>query len=401
LQQSLAISSIIAYLKRDPFIQDNYEISHLSINCFDLEANPTDVNFEKILPVDLSKYQYIAISAYIWNEFVTNRLIQYIRRNFFSGKLILGGYQISYADKNNLENLYPLVDYFVVSYGENPMLRILRNDLPPPHSNVIQERPDCTKLPSPYLTNEFAVPVGTPMIRLETKRNCPYRCTFCAHKDEIDNRPLEFSLERIFAEIEFIRDKLVKKVNVLDPIFNVGKQYFDILRHINYTKPQAIFSLHARFELISGELGDKFLELIAAGNYHLEFGLQTIDEKESELIERKNDILKIQKALEKLHSYNISYEVSLIYGLPTQTVDSFQRSIEFLQKRNCRIIKAFPLNLLRGTKLHAERELYQMKEESIGKFQIPIVTSSISFTKQDWLQMQALANQLEDSLRIT
>lgn len=75
-------------------------------------------------------------------------------------------------------------------------------------------------------------------------------------------------------------------------------------------------------------------------------------------------------------SRGISYEVSLIYGLPGQTLDSFQRGIDHLQRKGCTVIKAWPMMLLPGTKLCDQKEQWGMEEEPIGEFRIPVVTSS-------------------------
>ncbi|MDR6239483.1 hypothetical protein [Aureibacter tunicatorum] len=39
-----------------------------------------------------------------------------------------------------------------------------------------------------------------------------------------------------------------------------------------------------------------------------------------------------------------------------------------------------------------------MKEGDLGEFKIPIVTSSDSFTEEEWLRMKQIADNLEKSL---
>ena len=96
-----------------------------------------------------------------------------------------------------------------------------------------------------------------------------------------------------------------------------------------------------------------------------------------------------------MNQRKISYEVSLIYGLPNQTVDSFKRSIDFLLNQGCREITAWPLMLLKGTPLFYEKNKWGLREEIIGDFNIPVVTSSSSFDRNDWLKMQKIAHSLE------
>jgi hypothetical protein len=50
--------------------------------------------------------------------------------------------------------------------------------------------------------------------------------------------------------------------------------------------------------------------------------------------------------------------------------------------------------LLRGTELYHEKEKWNIKEEMNGEFAIPVVTSSNSFTRHDWEQMNDIANNL-------
>ncbi|MGB0432498.1 MAG: hypothetical protein ACPGLV_18625, partial [Bacteroidia bacterium] len=104
--------------------------------------------------------------------------------------------------------------------------------------------------------------------------------------------------------------------------------------------------------------------------------------------------------LSDLNKRKISYEISLIYGLPNQTVRSFQQSIDFLQQNGCNNITAFPLMLLKGTELYNQKSKWKMKEEPLGKFKIPTVTSSKSFDKSDWLEMKEIANNLMSNARV-
>mgnify|MGYP003687650923 CR=1 FL=1 len=93
---------------------------------------------------------------------------------------------------------------------------------------------------------------------------------------------------------------------------------------------------------------------------------------------------------------NIPSEISLIYGLPGQTVESFKYSIAKCQalvpKAN---IKCFPLMLLRGTKLHDSALDLGLREgtvelHGIQEF-IPHVVETPTMTQQDWQTMHDIA----------
>ena len=87
----------------------------------------------------------------------------------------------------------------------------------------------------------------------------------------------------------------------------------------------------------------------------------------------------------------IPFRVSLIYGLPEQTVGSFQATIEWCRSRGIERISAFPLMLLRGTALERERGRWSLVENDAP---IPVVVESSTFTRDDWLRMKAIAEAL-------
>ena len=172
------------------------------------------------------------------------------------------------------------------------------------------------------------------------------------------------------------------------------------MEEMNRINLSSLISVQARFETIQGEKGEKFLDLCEKLNFNLEFGLQTAIEEESIIINRKNNPVKIKKVMEKLKERQINYEVSLIYGLPLQTVSSFQKSIEFSLKNGCNNLTAFPLMLLKGTELYQQKAKYSLTEQKIGDYNIPVVTQSNTYSEKDWYKMKVIAEQLEVNERI-
>ena len=149
------------------------------------------------------------------------------------------------------------------------------------------------------------------------------------------------------------------------------------------------------------------LELLQAININgrvvLEFGLQTIHKKEQSFIQRPNNMNKVSTILQEVEQYGIESEVSLIFGLPGQTLQSFKESVNFCQNLGVKIIHAFPLMLLRGTLLYEQKKELGLIESTDVNFtkipriqnNIPHVISSPTFSYEDWLKMGELAEQLE------
>lgn len=401
LNRSLAIASILAFAKQNELYNKEFSIENLSINANDTLNNSSDYLFDsKLLHVNLQEIDTIAISAYVWNEHLINPLINYLRLRGFQNKIVLGGYQITYGAKEQLIKDYPYCDIFISGYAEVGLVEAIFLDKSF-DKQFINKTIEFKNIPSPYLLKELEIPFEQPMLRMETKRGCPYRCTFCAHRDLSKNKVYLGQFDKVAQELSFFREKEVKRVNILDPIFNVGNDYLNILEEIDRLKfKDTTFTLQTRFELIKRNRGEHFLSLVEKTKAHLEFGLQTIIPAEYNVINRPNNQTHISTLFNELNKRRISYEVSLIYGLPNQTVDSFKQSIDFLYKNGCSSITAFPLMLLKGTELYGQKQKWNMVEEQIGEFNIPVVTSSNTFDKNAWLKMQEISNKLMGNSRV-
>lgn len=338
----------------------------------------------------------LGMGVYIWNEAIVQWLLNRLRERGFRGRIILGGPQISYAGAQ-LEQLYPQADVFVRGYGEEALLSLVRSSEPTPIKGVhyagtldLGETAEVQldELPSPWPSGDSALPSTPWFIRWETQRGCPYRCSFCQHR-EPDARPKLRRMhdDRLMEEIRLFSRSGVRDVAVLDPIFNLGERSVRLLQHFRAEGFRGRLSLQCRFE----SLNSNFLEACAGLNVHLEFGLQTIHEREGQVIQRMNRLDKVQAALEQVRVRGITFEVSIIFGLPEQTLDSFRQTIAFCLRERIPVIKAFPLQLLRGTPLERERKRWGLRENNAP---IPSVIRSNSFDEHDWLEMARLAEAL-------
>lgn len=391
---SLPIGSLLAFARHANVTKPRFEIDHLRFNL----ASTPRLTALTILHAIISRYRLreldaIAVSCYVWSDFLINPLIRCLRNEGFRGTVVLGGPQVN---SECLDREYPDCQVFIRGHGEASLLRVLEDN----HSHVLDVQPNLRSMPSPYLTGEIVLVPGQAKVNTETKRGCPYRCTFCAHRDLQRSRLYRYPRERVMAEMRLFADKGVAKVNIVDPVFNVGPDYLWILEQVTHIAPQYLIALQARFENIRGASGKRFLELCSILHVCLEFGLQTVVPNEYLLLERRNHLSHISSVMRSLNERQIPYEVSLIYGLPLQTPESFEYSIRFLQTNGCQVIKAFPLMLLKGTKLFAQKDVWQFQERQVGPYQIPVVVSSKHMREQEWEEMRSLAASLATVERV-
>ncbi len=197
---------------------------------------------------------------------------------------------------------------------------------------------------------------------------------------------------------------IIQDVAVLDPTFNSGDQYLAVLESLVQGKYSGKLALQCRAEMVNDAFLDMVQQLNETAHVVLEFGLQTIHKEEQRIIERPNNMKKVERVLEQVSDKNVDCEVSLIFGLPNQTLESFEQSVEFCKRLQVPTIHAFPLMLLRGTPLFDQKKELQLVESSDIKEiplvervvnSIPHVVSSPSFSLEDWQQMAAIATELE------
>lgn len=337
----------------------------------------------------------IGIGAYVWAEHIIVQLLPLLRARGFRGRLILGGPQISYAGPG-IAKAYPEADVLVRGYGEQVLRELVRSPerVRVPGACWAGDIDTCTQasvefaeLPSPWLTETIPL-AGQRFVRWETQRGCPFRCAFCQHREPGARlRRRSFDGDRLSEEIDLLCRCGVEDIAVLDPIFNVGPEAHRVLERFSSRGFTGRLSLQCRAESLSAD----FLALAAGLDVRLELGLQTIHEAEGTAIDRRNHIGRVDDALARLRRLSIAHEVSLIYGLPEQTLASFEASIDWCLRRRVPVLKAFPLMLLRGTKLERERKRWSLEEDGAV---MPMVVASSSFDRHEHHRMACLAEAL-------
>lgn len=336
----------------------------------------------------------VGFGVYVWNDpeicWLTRQL-----RVLRPVQMVLGGPQISYMPAGELEAAYSEADFFVRGQGEMAMVQLAcEADVSGCGVHIsgtpdlgLKANHDLARLPSPFL---YGVVEPAVNMRWETQRGCQFKCSFCQHREpgnRLKNQLL--GKDRLDLEVEWFALHDVKHISVLDPIFHADSAWaIERLNAIKRAGLKAHLALQCRFEMIT----DEFLDALTGLNVTLEFGLQTAIAAEGTAIKRPNNMAKVEAVIGKLHERAIDFEVSLIYGLPLQTLESFRESVSWCRERQVPRIKAWPLMLLRGTPLYNQKATYGLREST--DLRLPLVIASNSFSETDYAAMQQLAATL-------
>mgnify|MGYP001560808206 FL=1 len=368
------------------------------VECINDDDFSIDRIFDRIFKLLQTKKNIstIGFGVYVWSEDTIQQLISRIRELGFIGKIVLGGPQISYCG-STLEENYPQADIFVRGYGEFALASIINHQgkivLQGVHyagdvDLVEQTQVDLEILPSPWLTNVIDIN-NQIFIRWESQRGCPFKCGFCQHK-EAGSRLVKkwFDTSRIQSEIEYFCQQEVQDIAILDPIFNSDQRANNVLQHFIDNGYTGRLSIQCRAEMTD----DDFIEKASKLNVRLEFGLQTIHNSEGKAVNRNNNISKVETVLKKIAENEIDYEITLIFGLPKQTLASFQQTVEWCLIRKVPVIKAFPLMLLRGTEVEKRKSEWGLVESDDS---MAVVLESNTFSKDDWEMMSQISEALK------
>ncbi|MBI2893922.1 MAG: radical SAM protein [Deltaproteobacteria bacterium] len=344
----------------------------------------------------------VCMGAYVWNERLLQDVLALLRQRGFGGRIVLGGPQVSYSGRG-IDAVYPGADVFIRGFAEEALVSVTadahgalprgahRSGEADDQSRAV---PDFEGLPSPLLAGILPLVDdgrGVPLVRWETKRGCPYACAYCQHREPGARlRAARFSFERLKSEIAVMKAARVREIGVLDPVFNVGPDYLDVLAELRRQQFGGMLAFQCRPELVAPE----FLDALRGLTVLLEFGLQTIHEKESRAINRSSRMDLVENGLSRVMAAGLLCKVGLIYGLPAQTYESFRASIAYCLERRVKVVRAFPLMLLRGTSLERDRERWGLVE---SEDPIPVVVASRSFDRAEWRRMDALAGALSRS----
>lgn len=357
----------------------------------------------------------VALGGYVWAEHLLNHTMHEIKDVLGDEThILLGGPQVTYAHSGSfLASAYPYADGFVRGHGEEPMTRLLQGESAPigyscrTHFDIgLKATGGFASAPSPFLTGWMP---AQRFLRWETQRGCPFSCSFCQHKDSKDRR-MQLDRERIFAECDWmVRQSIggpLRDLAVVDPTFNSGPNYLEVLSRLSGFTGKV--SLQCRLEMMSDEFMQAVLDLSVTARVVLEFGVQTIHRKEQRLIERHNNARRVEHWLEILNAEGIPYELSFMYGLPDQTLDSFRHTVDWAEQKcsdhrdSKAVSRFFPLMLLRGTKLYDRKKelglvtcdaLEADLTDRVGS-NIPHVIASKTFTLEDWFVMNREAERL-------
>lgn len=317
------------------------------------------------------KPDLLGLSAMTYNVPIVASLIPQLKAYLPDLKVVLGGPHASAEPLKTLEQI-PDLDFIVQGEGESTLDElcdaIMGNHTyrgvkgigfrENGHLIINQRRdpiPDLDKLPFPdwgafpmekywdgYTTrNNYA--------RIFGSRGCPFHCSFCGVQTIFGKGIRYRSPENIVQEVEYLYDAHnVRELLIGDSTFNTDRNWVrEICEGILDTKKKIIWRASIRAGLVDKETASLMKK---AGCQAVVLGVESADEEMLRSMNKGQRISEIQKGIDILNEVGLESHHHYIIGLPGDTVESIEKSIEFAKKNSLASASFFFATPLPGTR---------------------------------------------------
>ncbi len=300
--------------------------------------------------------EIIGISAYIWNATEVHQLIEILKKIAPQSCIVLGGPEAAHIP-HRVD--FSKADYIIQGEGDVAFYRLCRT--------VIDGTAPKEKIIPPVMANlkEIALPydyytesdVANRYIYVEASRGCPFLCEFCL--SAIDEKVRNFDIDALLVEFEKLWQRGARNFKFIDRTFNLNMKFANAILDFFLAKEPPYF---VHFEVIPDHFPDSLKARIVqfpAGALQLEVGIQTLDPRIAENINRPLRLKKIKENLSFLENETKAHmHVDLIVGLPGETLEGFGRNLNELASLTSCEIQIGILKHLSGTTMSRhDREL--------------------------------------------
>ena len=331
-------------------------------------------------------YDAIFVSAYIWNIDALNILFSDFRKINRNTKIYFGGPEVSYDAEVKLSH-YAYLDGVLVGEGEVTFVEFIRlidsegfEIAEEETEGIIYRRNDkiianreralivnLDIVPFPY-TNEQLL--DNRILYYESSRGCPYSCSYCLSSAEKGVR--NFSLDRVFADLERFLEAKVPQVKFVDRTFNANKKHaIPILKYL-IERDNGITNFH--FEITASLLNEAYFEVLQKarpGLFQFEVGIQTTNEDTLFSIKRPIQFEKVREACKKVIALKtIHLHVDLIAGLPYEGFDRFLKSFDQVYEIGAEQLQLGFLKILKGTLIDRQRDLHEYIVKEYAPYEV-------------------------------
>jgi radical SAM superfamily enzyme YgiQ (UPF0313 family) len=211
-----------------------------------------------------------------------------------------------------IQNLSYLTDGRVVSNPERPKIPNL----------------DVNPMPDYHLIAGWK-PGG--VISVATSRGCPFSCTFCSVPGMYGHAFRTHSVERVLEELQHHKGNMY--TFFADDIFTANKKRVkDLLRGMIDRGLTPEWGAQVRTETVDDP---ELLELMRDSNcFNVYVGFESINPRTLKLFQKKQDLGKIERSIERFHAHKIRIHGMFVVGSDEDDVETIDATADFALKHD-------------------------------------------------------------------
>lgn len=312
-----------------------------TVFCLNLNVNMGSLEEELSKAIETYKIDAIATSGLSPHFRQVKKIIQIAKSVKPDIITMAGGGMVTATPEVILRGI-PELDIGMIAEGEvtiQELYQALEKQLPlsevkgivyrDKENNIVRTRPredieDLDSLPFPdYDGFQYD---GKNEISICTSRSCPFSCTFCFHTCGKKYRAR--TLDNVFEEIDWLVKKYdVKFIGILDELFSINNEKME--EFCNRIEKYGLrWGCQMRVDRINVDILKKMKK---AGCISMSFGIESADNRILESMEKHTTIEQVEKALQMAREAKICPFGNLLLGDKEDTVESFQKSLEWYQ----------------------------------------------------------------------
>jgi radical SAM superfamily enzyme YgiQ (UPF0313 family) len=311
-----------------------------------------DLDMKEVLGADL-----VAISAITSTAPQSYRLADKVRA---AGAIaVMGGTHTSFLPEEGMEH----ADFIVRGEGEFAFQELvdaiqrgegfeaIQNLTYRNADGVIVHNPERSKIanldvnPIPdYRLIEGWKPGG--VISVATSRGCPFSCTFCSVPGMYGHAFRTHSIDRVLQELELHKGNLY--TFFADDIFTANKKRVkELLRGMITRGLTPQWGAQVRTETVDDP---ELLQLMRDSNcFNVYVGFESINPRTLKLFQKKQDLAKIERSIERFHAHKIRIHGMFVVGSDEDDVETLDATAAFARKHDIDSIQFMILTPIPGS----------------------------------------------------
>lgn len=330
------------------------------------------VYIEDIHPVDMNEVlsaDVVGISALTSTAPQSYRLADTVRKA--GGIAVLGGTHTSFLPEEGLRH----ADFVVRGEGEfafQELVEAIRRgeglekiqNLSYMDGDRAVHNPERPKIPNldvnpipDYTLISGWKPGG--VISIATSRGCPFSCTFCSVPGMYGHAFRTHSVGRVLDELQVHKGNLY--TFFADDIFTANKKRVkELLRGMIERGLTPEWGAQVRTETVDDP---ELLELMRDSNcFNVYVGFESINPRTLKLFQKKQDLTKIERAIERFHAHKIRIHGMFVVGSDEDDIETIDATADFALRHEIDSIQFMILTPIPGSpdwdSLYARGEKY-------------------------------------------